>query len=171
MLRQLRHDVWATERLLAHCRGLTPEQLELTLPGTYGTVRATLAHIVSSDEGYLVRLLGAVLHDPPLRLPDALAGTLDDLAAHLGHVKDAVERLYGAGEIDGDRLIADTPLRRPSDPRFEMEAWAPLTQFIHHGNDHRSQVATILSTNGLGGPDLQVWPYAMELGASREAKP
>lgn len=167
LLRQLRHDVWATEQLLAHCRALPAEQLERTVPGTYGTVRATLAHIVSSDEGYLTRLLGTLLHDPPFRPGDEV--TLDELATHLGHARDGVERLFAAGETEGDRVIGDTPLRRPGQPRFEMAAWAPLTQFVHHGNDHRSQVATILSANGVPGPDLQVWPYAMALGASREA--
>ena len=168
MLRQLQHDVWATERLLAHCRGLTDAQLDLTVPGTYGTVRRTLAHIVTSNEGYLVRLLGELLHDPPFRLDHEI--TLDEGAAHLAHVKDGVARLFTRGDLDGDRLIADTPLRRPGDPRFEMNAWAPLTQFVNHGSDHRSQINTILSANGLEAPDLQVWPYAMDLGASREVK-
>ena len=170
MLRQLRHDVWATEALLTFCRGLSPQQLELTVPGTYGTVRRTLAHIVSSDEGYLTRLLGSVLHEPPFRDAAAETATLDELASHLVHVKDAVERLFSSGELDADRLIRDTPLRRHGDPRFEMNAWAPLTQFVHHGNDHRAQIGTILGAHGLEAPDLQVWPYAMELGASREVK-
>ena len=34
MLRQLRHDVWATDRLIAHCRQLSTEQLQLSVPGT-----------------------------------------------------------------------------------------------------------------------------------------
>jgi uncharacterized damage-inducible protein DinB len=51
-----------------------------------------------------------------------------------------------------------------------MNAWAPLTQFVHHGSDHRAQINTTLSAHGIEPPDLQVWPYAMELGASREAK-
>lgn len=168
MLRQLRHDVWATERLIAHCRQLTDSELDLTVPGTYGTIRRTLAHIVTSDEGYLVRLLGELLHDPPLR-PDREI-TLDETATHLAHVSDGVERLFTRGDLDADRLILDTPLRRPGDPRFEMNTWAPLTQLVHHGSDHRSQVSTILGANGLEVPDLGVWPYAMELGAEREVK-
>jgi hypothetical protein len=47
---------------------------------------------------------------------------------------------------------------------------APATQFVYHGIDHRSQIDTILSTHGLETLDLQVWPYAMKLGASREVK-
>ena len=50
-----------------------------------------------------------------------------------------------------------------------MAAWAPATQLIYHGVDHRSQIDTILSVHGLETIDLQVWPYAMALGASRKA--
>jgi uncharacterized damage-inducible protein DinB len=168
MLRQLRHDVWANEQLVERLRALTPEQLELRVPGTYGPVLRTLQHIVSADEGYLVRLLGKTFHEPAFRgEPEA---SLDEIASHLAHVKDGIERLFTSGEIEGDRLIRDTPLRRPDQPRFEMNAWAPLTQFIHHGNDHRAQICTTLSAHGIEPPDLQVWPYAMALGASREAK-
>src|SRR5215510_7742586 len=123
MLRQLRHDVWATERLLAHVRRLAPDQLELSVPGTYGSVRKTLGHIVGADENYLVRLTGARLHDQPYPGPDI---GLDEISAHLAHVKDGVERLFAA-DVDGERLIADTPLRRPEQARIEMNAWVPLT--------------------------------------------
>jgi uncharacterized damage-inducible protein DinB len=138
------------------------------VPGTYGTIRKTLAHIVASEEGYLVRLLGSLLHEPPLREQDQT--TLDQIAAHIPHVKSAVERLFAKGSPDPDRIIADTPLRRAGAPRFEMAAWAPAAQFVYHGIDHRSQIDTILSTHGIETLDLQVWPYAMALGASREAK-
>jgi len=167
MLYQMRHDVWATEQLVASCRSLSAERLDLKVPGTYGTVRATLAHIVASDEGYLARLLGTPLHPAPFRWEDDVA--LEEIAAHLAHVKAGIERLFARGEIDGERLITDTPLRRPDQQRFEMYAWVPATQFVHHGNDHRAQIATTMSAHGIEPPDLQVWPLAIGMGASREA--
>lgn len=163
----MRHSVWANEKLLQRCRALTDEQLELTAAGTYGTIRKTLAHVVASEEGYLGRLLGSLLHEP-LREQDL--ATLDGIAAHLPHISSGVERLFAKAEVDPDRVIADTPLRRSGAPRFEMAAWAPAAQFVYHGVDHRSQIDTILSTHGLETLDLQIWPYAMELGASREVK-
>jgi uncharacterized damage-inducible protein DinB len=168
LLLQMRHDVWATDRLIAHLRMVDDAKLDLTAPGVYGTIRRTLTHIVASDEGYLVRLLGAVFHETPFT-PDRDA-TLDEIAEHLGHVKDGVERLFQGRPFDPERVIPDTPLRRPDAPRFEMKAWAPAGQFIYHGVDHRSQIDTILSTHGLETLDLQIWPYAMELGASRQVK-
>ena len=170
MLRQLRHDVWATEQILARCRALTPAQLDLAVPGTYGSVRRTLAHIVAADENYVVRLLGALLHDPPFRSADAETATIGALAEHLAHVADGVERLFARRDFDPEAILRDTPLRRPGEPRFEMNGWVPLTQFIHHGNDHRSQICTTLSQHGIEPPDVQVWPYAIDLGASRQAE-
>jgi uncharacterized damage-inducible protein DinB len=164
----MRHGVWANENLVERCRALTDEQLEFTVPGTYGTIRNTLAHIVASEEGYLVRLLGSFLHEPPLREQDL--ATLDGMTAHIAHVTSAVERLFAKGSPDPDRVIADTPLRRVGAPRFEMAAWAPAAQFVYHGIDHRAQIDSIFSAHGLATLDLQVWPYAMELGTSREAK-
>ena len=52
---------------------------------------------------------------------------------------------------------------------MEMFAWVPLTQFVHHGSDHRAQIGTILGANGLATPDVQVWPMAMEQNAVRKA--
>jgi uncharacterized damage-inducible protein DinB len=166
--RQMQHDVWATGKLIERCRKLTPEQLELTTPGTYGTIRATLQHIVSSDEGYLVRLMGQLLHDPAFRQNDP--ATLDDIAGHLAHVNHAIERLFSGPALDADRVLSDTPLRAPGAPRIEMATWAPATQLIYHGVDHRSQIDTILSVHGLETIDMQVWPYAMELGATRKVE-
>jgi uncharacterized damage-inducible protein DinB len=167
--RQMQHDVWATGKLIERCRKLTPEQLELTTTGVYGTVRGTLQHIVSADESYLVRLSGKTLHDTAFRANDP--ATLDDIAKHLEHVKAAISSLFSGPQLDADRLLTDTPLRAPDAPRFEMSTWVPAAQLIYHGVDHRSQIDTILSVNGLETLDLQVWPYATELGATRPAKP
>src|SRR5207247_8152460 len=117
----MRHGVWANEKLLDRCRAFTDEQLELTVPGTYGTIRKTLAHIVASEEGYLVRLLGSLLHEPPVREQDL--ATLDGIAAHIAHVTSAVEPLFANGTVDPDSVTADTPLRPAGPPRLETAAW------------------------------------------------
>ncbi len=164
--RQLEQDVWATEKLIAHLRKLTPPQLELTASGTYGTIKSTLQHIVVADENYIVRLTGNILHGAPFRITDP--ATIDDIAAHLAHVKDGVARLLSGPTLDAERLITDTPLRQAGAPRNEMATWVPAAQFVNHGVDHRSHINTILAANGLETIDLQVWPYASEVGATRQ---
>ncbi|MDQ2912439.1 MAG: DinB family protein [Chloroflexota bacterium] len=155
MLRQMRHDVWATEQLLQRCRSLTTEQLQLTAPGTYGTIQKTFAHIVRANEGYLNTY--GLIAQPFIEVTDATP--VDEIAARLARVHDAVEELFKSKEYDFDRRIHDE--RR----KLDLELWVPLAQFSHHGSDHRSQICTILTLNGLDVPELDVWAYATAKGA------
>jgi uncharacterized damage-inducible protein DinB len=151
MLRQMRHDVWATQSLIDRCRALTEDQLLLTAPGTYGTIRKTLAHIVRANEGYLNTY--GLIPQPFLEVTDGTS--LDDIASRFAKVREAVERLFASREFDFDERIHDE--RRKAD----LQLWVPLTQFAHHGTDHRSQICTILTVHGLEAPELDVWAYAV----------
>ena len=153
MLRQMRHDVWATQNLFDRCRSLTPEQWRLTAPGTYGSIQKTFAHIVRANEGYLNTY--GVIPQPFIDL-DA---PVDEIASRLARVRDAVEQLFKSKDVDFDKKIHDQ--RR----QMDLELWVPLVQFSHHGSDHRSQIGTILSQNGLEAPELDVWAYATAEGA------
>jgi uncharacterized damage-inducible protein DinB len=146
-LRQMRHDVWATQRLIERCRALSDTQLDLVVPGTYGTIRRMLTHIVRADEGYLVRL--GILPEP--RIEEADTTTLDEIEQHLATVRAGIERLFEQKDFDPDRRFHTRDV--------ELEPWILITQFSHHGSDHRSQVCTTLSVNGLDVPDLDVWAY------------
>jgi uncharacterized damage-inducible protein DinB len=156
MLRQLRHDVWATQKLLERCRALTDSQLQLTAPGTYGTIQMTFAHIVRANEGYLNTY--GVIPQPFIEL----TAPVEEIASRLARVRDAVEQLFKSKELDFDRRIRDE--RRKAD----LELWVPLAQFSHHGSDHRSQIGTILTQNGLDAPELDVWAYAVAEGAFKD---
>jgi uncharacterized damage-inducible protein DinB len=56
----IRHNSWATKHLLSFCRdsNLTAEQLSTPGVGTYGSILATLNHLIRSDAGYLENLIG-----------------------------------------------------------------------------------------------------------------
>ena len=166
MLRQLRHDVWATEKLLERCRALTEEQLELTVPGTYGSIRLTFVHIVAAAERYLRRFM----HVPePLLDEDADAdATLDEIALHLPHLREGVERLFTGTDFDPDRVIRDERRRRAGDPPLGITAWVLVTQFAHHGSDHRAHIGTILGAHGLEVPEVDVWAYGSANDAVKE---
>jgi uncharacterized damage-inducible protein DinB len=168
ILRQLRHDIWATERLIEHCRSLNAQQLQLTVPGSYGSIRRTLLHIVAADERYLRRMVA--IPEPILdeeRTPDA---TLDDIAAHLRVVSETVEKLFSGERFDPERVIRDARRRNPADPPLLITTWVLINQFAHHGSDHRAQVGTILGANGLPTADLDVWAYGRANDAVKEEK-
>lgn len=153
MLRQMRHDVWATGMLFERCRSLTKEQWQLTAPGTYDTIQKTFAHIVRANEGYLNTY--GVIPQPFIEL----TAPLDEIASRLARVREAVEQLFKSKDLDFDRRIHDE--RR----KLDLELWVPLVQFSHHGSDHRSQIGTILTLNGLEAPELDVWAYGTAEGA------
>ena len=88
MLRQMRHDVWATGKLLERCRSLTTDELQLTAPGTYGSIQKTFAHIVRANEGYLNTY--SVIPQPFIEL----TASVDEIASRLARVRDAVEQLF-----------------------------------------------------------------------------
>ena len=49
------HHEWATLQVIDACTLLTAKQLETTVPGTYGSVIATMRHLVGADASYLFR--------------------------------------------------------------------------------------------------------------------
>jgi uncharacterized damage-inducible protein DinB len=91
-----------------------------------------------------------------------LDAPVDDIVSRLARVHDAVEQLFKSKELDFDKQLHDE--RR----KMDLELWVPLVQFSHHGSDHRSQIGTILTLNGLEAPELDVWAYATAEGAIKD---
>ena len=144
----LRHNTWANGAIIEFCRGLEPAAHDSASPGTYGTVARTLQHLIGAEQWY-VQLLTGELIGPPLRR-DAAPVTLDVLAAIAA----------GTGARVTSVAETDDPARR-----IEMKdgrrstVGVVLAQLIHHGNEHRTQVTTILGANGIEPPPLSAWSY------------
>ena len=148
-----RHNAWATRQVLLRCRELTPDQLGTTIFGVYGNPVATLWHIIASEAGYYFRLADqqpdwdrTAVEPPSL---DELITRADDMAARW--------EAFLATPFDAERLLLyhweDGTLR-------DVPAGVVLAQAIHHGNDHRSQINTILTVIGVEPLDLGLWDYA-----------
>jgi hypothetical protein len=43
-----------------------------------------------------------------------------------------------------------------------------MAQAIHHADDHRSHILSILGARGLEVPELSVWDYAISTGQMHE---
>jgi uncharacterized damage-inducible protein DinB len=140
------YHLWATERLLEQCRALTPEQLELSAPGTFGSIGATLDHLVSSDRSYLSRLMGGK------RMPPLNAGGPGPLLEHLARQREDW-MTYLDSKPDFDVMIERTDGHSPG--------WIVVLQAIHHGNDHRTHAGTVLLHHQLGEVEIDVWNYGM----------
>jgi uncharacterized damage-inducible protein DinB len=159
------HKTWATLQLIEALEGMDADVLELTTPGTYGTIRATLHHLVSADQSYLATVTG----NPPAHpLPagqvplEALAG----LTRELGPRWDAVAREPG---IASRELTTRDGWRTP--------AAIAIAQAIHHAECHRGHVMSVIGAHGIElpgldiGEDLDVWHHGIAVGLMRETEP
>jgi uncharacterized damage-inducible protein DinB len=145
-----RHHVWATLQLIDHCNALPGERLQESVPGTYGSVIATLIHLVAADQRYLHRMDGAEAQ--PLvqeRRPATLAELRAAIQAQAIRWEALVDR---APELD-------VTVRRREEPDIPRAEDLLFLQAIHHGNDHRTQVCVVLGAKSLDAPDLDGWHY------------
>lgn len=142
-----RHKAWATLSLIEHCQRLDAEHLDAPMPGTYGTLRDTLTHLVSSDEDYLRQLTGA--HEPE---PAVIA--FEELAERFRRAVPRWEELAADAEFQAREITASDGWRFP--------AAILMAQAVQHADEHRTQVLSILGARGLSGPRSDVWGYARQ---------
>jgi uncharacterized damage-inducible protein DinB len=159
LLELYRHKTWATLQLIEFCAGLTDGQLDATAPGTYGSIRDTLRHLVRAEEGYFWRISGR-------RLSEALG----DAPVALGELAGRIRRLGPEWEaLAQDQAVADREVTTPDG--WRQKAAIVMAQVIHHADDHRTHVLTVLGANGIEGPDIDVWNYADATGQVERVEP
>jgi uncharacterized damage-inducible protein DinB len=150
------HKTWATVRLIEHCAGLAAEHLDATIPGTYGTIRDTVRHLVEAEEDYYWMLTRDRASAPMREGPVAMA----ELADRIGRLGSRWETVAEDTDLPAHQASADDGWRFPRA--------VPMAQAIHHADDHRSHVLSILGARGLEVPGLDVWDYADSQGLMRE---
>lgn len=155
----LLYNEWANLQLLDTGAGLTEEQLQLTAPGTYGTIAATFMHLLGAEQRYLRRLTGA---EPALSEKNDFPG----IPALKEHARRSGDGLVQSAE----RLMSDDMTQVDfQGETVELRKSLILVQAIHHGNDHRTHICTILGSHSIPFEDIQVWSYMLALhrGAAR----
>ena len=151
------HHIWATERLIDECAGLTAEQLTTPAPGTYGSILDTFRHLVSTDCWYLT-----FFRDEPQRIAEGAEVGLDKLrSAITGNGKGWMELL--AGGLDGEADVVE----HGDGWNFHSPTGFRLAQAIQHGTDHRSQICTALTSLGKEPPGIDLWAFGEATGRTR----
>jgi uncharacterized damage-inducible protein DinB len=144
----VRHNAWATAQILEFCRRLDEQTLNATVPGTYGTIIATLRHIIYCEIDFLERLLGHSPTDPWQLGETAGLDALIELAAQLASDWE----IFLASDVDSEHPIP---------------AGVVIAVVLYHGSEHRGQICTILGALGHEPPDLTPWAYAFASGRIR----
>jgi uncharacterized damage-inducible protein DinB len=149
------HHLWATRTLVDHLDALPADRLEASVPGTYGSMIATLTHLIDADTRYLQRLESPSLPRADDREGVPLSTLREELAVHRRGWDDMLARLQ-RGE-----LHAAVREKNGYPDTDDAEAML-LIQAIHHGNDHRTQICSTLGAFGLEVPELDGWAYWVE---------
>lgn len=155
------YNGWANERLYAAAADLSDEDYRRDLGAFFGSVHATLNHLLLVDRLWLERLreseaprpaLDTILFDEFEALRRARAQEDDGLAGFIEGLDEAafartVSYASGSGA-------------RRSNTRFEI-----LTHLFNHQTHHRGQVHAMLTRLGRPGPELDFIYYLREPGA------
>ena len=156
------HHLWATLRLIDACRVLSPEQLETSVPGTYGTIIDTMRHTVGADSWYLFRLAGE--GHPPI---EEAGMDLAELRATMERIGPVWSEVLTAGP-DPDEVVS---VIRDDGSETHAPKGMRLAQVLHHGTDHRSQVCTAITSLGIEPPEINLWAYGEQSGRATEVPP
>jgi uncharacterized damage-inducible protein DinB len=143
------HNLWANQRLVDACRGLSDVVLNATVEGTAGTIRETLMHIAGAEQRYVMRLCGRT---PTYGEQDGWPG---------------LALLAQALEESGSLFIELTAVADPDEvlesqnqgQQASLPAAVVYVQAINHATEHRSQIATILTQQGVDAPDVSGWAW------------
>jgi uncharacterized damage-inducible protein DinB len=160
LIEAFQQKLWATKVLIAACEDRSADELTRPAAG-FGSILATLNHLVSTDAGYVASLGGG-------RAAWAVAGgettDLRELAARAEETGARWERFLRE-PIDGERLAF------LDDGAYETHTAVVVMQALHHVSVHGEQVCASLTALGVQAPDLQPWAYADETGRSRWLRP
>jgi len=146
-----KYNLWANLRLLDACAQLSDAQLDETMQGTFGSVRETLMHIFTSEEGYARHFN----FTGPTPTP-----WLQDFTEFPGFAE-----LRQRAERSGKELIAIAEqgdldkILHLDGGTYDASVIIVLIQAMDHASDHRSQIATLLSQQNITLPGLDSWAY------------
>ena len=149
------HHVWASLLLLDRLAELSDEQLATNVPGTFGSILDTARHLVGSDRWYLFTLSrGAVqqIDDESMSIPE--------LRAAMVATGGPWQSILATGPDPDEDFV----LTRDDGSESHATWGVRLAQVVHHGTDHRSQIATALTTLGITPPEMDVWDWALTVG-------
>jgi uncharacterized damage-inducible protein DinB len=144
-------NLWANLRLLDACAALEDAALDATCQGTYGSIRETWLHVAQGEEAYVFRFTGQ-------RPEDSLRGMtqfpgFDRLRDHLK--RSGEDLLAIANQFDAEQMLHI----EYDGKTHNIPAIVVLIQAVDHGIDHRSQIATLLSQQGVNPPEIDSWAY------------
>jgi uncharacterized damage-inducible protein DinB len=148
-----RYNRWANDRLYDACAALAPAAYHAARPSFFGSIHATLNHILAGDSIWLGRFTGR-----PATQITALNQILheDFSALRAARAAKDAEIVSYCDALTADALRASFTYANMSGQPFTDPLLPPLMHFFNHQTHHRGQVHGLLSHAGAQPPELDM---------------
>jgi uncharacterized damage-inducible protein DinB len=151
-----RYNAWANCRLYEACEALPAREYMRPRASFFGSLHATLNHILVVDRIWVARIESQT--PASLKLDQILYGDLIGLkVARLAEDEHIRNMLAGIAEGKLDRPVE---YRNSRGDRCEMPLCSVLAHFFNHQTHHRGQVHDMLSHTGASPPSLDLIDFA-----------
>ncbi len=157
-----RYNRWANLRLIDACRDLTAAQLAARAPGTSGSIRELLTHVVGGQQTSILRTKGRQ-HEGELARGSAWPG-FDVLRSIALSTSSELIQIAEAMDTDPDVALP----WRGKVYRYPMSFF--LLHALEHGVEHRTEIKVTLAHLGVQRPDLDGWPHSEAAGYGQEVR-
>lgn len=154
-----RYNKWANHTLYAACAALPAAEYHRSRPSYFGSIHATLNHLLVADRIWFGRLTGNV---PDYALNAELFADLPALRSAREAEDTRIETLlegWGAAE-----LLRPVRYTTVSGMTFDDPPVALLPHIFNHQTHHRGQVHDMLSQTDVAPPALDLIYYQRSLG-------
>jgi uncharacterized damage-inducible protein DinB len=161
-----RFSAWVNDKLYPHVAALDEASYRAPAGLFFGSIHATLNHILIVDRLWTgrvkgidrgVRALNQVLHDDL----SALRAARREEDAYLIQFMDGLSEADLQARVRYNTVSGDTPRA------MEARVWDMLTGLYNHQTHHRGQVYGLLLQKGIKLPDIDVIYYLHETGQAR----
>jgi uncharacterized damage-inducible protein DinB len=144
------YNHWANQELMSICVNLSDEIIEANIPGSYGSIRDTFAHILKAEISFLKRIHG-VYPEPDFNWEEnpRLSQMMTYEATLNEALLDTLQRVPATQNVheEGDGWT------------FDYQARLIFMSVVYHGIAHRTDITTALNNKGISLTELDVWGY------------
>jgi uncharacterized damage-inducible protein DinB len=153
------YNYWANGRILSAAKNFTPEQLLAPAEFPYGSLRATLVHLIEAEYGWRGLFENNKFNEDlkPEDFPDIQAIT------ERARMEEQAMRAYLNGLTDEDAQSHKKYAADNGEARDRI-LWHCLYHVVNHGTQHRSEAAAMLTSFNASPGDLDFTAFLNDFG-------
>lgn len=153
-----RYNRWANARLFGAAARLPADEYLRHRPAFFGSIHATLNHILVADRLWLGRIVEG--QAPPLKLDQILYG--DFVGLEVARRAEDERLVHAIGALAESRIAAPFEYLSVAGTRHVQPMWQVLAHVFNHQTHHRGQVHDQLSQTVVPPPELDLIYFLRE---------